>query len=136
MRGMTSADGKMSGNVQMVGSYDKHKSQKPKPEGGESGGAHDPDGHDEIKQVVAEHGPAHTHVIKKNEHGHMSETHHESGHVHHKDHASLEEAHEHGQHAMDEDGDHAQMGEDSEDRAGERDDMEQLPKTHAPSFMD
>jgi hypothetical protein len=136
MRGMTSADGKMTGNVQQVSSYDKHKGQKSKATGGDSGGVHGPDGHDEIKQVVAEHGPAHTHIIKKNAHGHTSETHHADGHIHHADHASLEEAHEHGMHAMDEDGDHAEMGEDAEDRAGERDEMEQLPRTKAPSYMD
>lgn len=133
MRGMTSGDGKMSGNVQTIGSYDKSKSAKPEPEKGD--GPMD-GGNDEMKGIVAEHGPAHTHVIKKSEHGHSSETHHESGHIHHADHGSLQEAHEHGMAAMEQDGEHAPMSEDSEDRAGERDAMEVKPRSKTPSFMD
>jgi len=100
MRGADSFDGKMSGNRQMVDRYNEAKGKKPakgqkkpKPTGGESGGVHEMGGHDEIKQVVAEHGPAHSHHVHKTPDGYHSVTHHEDGHVHHADHGSLEEAH-------------------------------------------
>lgn len=135
MRGMTSSDGKMTGNVQQVGSYDKSKSQKPKPEGGESGGVHEPSGHDEIKSVVGEHGSAHTVITKKKpEGGHHSTSHHEDGHVHEQDHESIADAQEHIQQAMD--GEHDEMGGESEERAGDRNEMERTPSKHAPSIMD
>jgi hypothetical protein len=150
MRGMTSSDGKMTGNVQTVGRYDESKKKsfpKPKPEGGESGGVHEEDGHDEIKQVVGEHGAAHKHIITigqdeggghSPEHGAMhvhSETHHADGHIHHADHASLAEAHEHGKVAM-EDAEHNPMGEDAMEDAGERGGAEHLSGKKTPSFMD
>jgi len=117
----------MHGNRQLVDAYDKDKGhgkpakrQEPKSRGGESGGVHEESGHDEIKSVVGEHGAAHKHVItKKPEGGYSSETHHESGHVHmHDHHDSIEQAHEHGAHAMD-DTDHLPMNQDQEER-GER----------------
>src|SRR5271170_6348098 len=150
MRGMTSSDGKMTGNIQTVGSYDKHKrgsAFKPaKAEGGESGGKHEADGHDEIKHVVEEHGASHKHVITVGqgedghspEHGTMhvhSETHHADGHVHHADHASLAEAHEHGKVAM-EDAEHNTMGEDAMEDAGERGGAEHMAHKSTPSFME
>lgn len=140
MKGLTSADGKMTGNVQSVGSYDKSKKQPHEsPSGGDSGGVHDPSGHDEIKEVVNTHGAADTHVITKNHQGTTgkevhSETHHKSGHIHHADHASLDEAHEHGKVAM-EDAEHNEMGDDAMEDAGERGGMEDSKHTsHAP-FM-
>lgn len=137
MRGMTSSDGKMTGNVQTVGRYDESK--KPKHKGPEMGsGAHDMDGggHDEIKHVVGEHGVADTHVITKSAHDGSvhSETHHESGHIHHQDHASLDEAHQHGKVAM-EDSEHNPMGEDATLNAGEREGAEKPAKMSTPSFM-
>jgi hypothetical protein len=131
MQGATSHDGKLAGNRQLVAAYDsdhgrrsKHLGQKPKESGGESGGVHEPSGHDEIKQVVAEHGPAHKHLITKGEDGsHHSETHHESGHVHHADHDSLDEAHEHGKQAM-EDTEDNPLNRESQNRAEERDRIE------------
>jgi hypothetical protein len=135
MRGATSSDGKMTGNVQTVGRYDEHKKAKPpSASGGESGGERDPEGHDELKQVVGEHGAAHEHVVTKTEQGHHSKTTHSDGHVHHADHASLDEAHEHGKVAM-EDAEHNTMGEDAAMDAGERGGPE-MPshKSHAP-FM-
>ena len=125
MRGASSKDGKLSGNRQMVEAYDKDKGhgsskkrhQEPSARGGESGGVHEPSGHDEIKQVAAEHGPAHTHTItRKDGGGYSSETEHEDGHVHsHEHHDTMAEAHEHGAHAMD-DTDHLPMNEDQEER--------------------
>lgn len=135
MKGMTSSDGRMTGNVQTVGRYEDHKKAKPKPSGGESGGVHEPDGHDELKSVVGEHGSAHKHIITKSDEGHHSETHHESGHVHHADHASLDEAHAHGKVAM-EDAEHNPMGEDAMDNAGGREGAERPAGRRVPSFME
>ncbi|SRR6266404_3595033 len=123
MRGASSKDGKLSGNRQLVEAYNKdkgHSSQEPKDEGGHSGGAHEPSGHDEIKSVVDEHGPASKHVItKKDDGGYSSESHHESGHVHrHEHHDTIADAHEHGAEAMS-DTDHVPMNQDQEER-GER----------------
>lgn len=127
MRGASSKDGKLHGNRQLVEAYNKDKSggQDGHRTGGHSGGVHDAEGHDEIKQVVGEHGKAHKHVIMRHEDGagYSSETHHESGHVHHHDyHGSLDEAHEHGMHAMGEegDGDHAPMDEEQQHGASGR----------------
>lgn len=122
MRGSSSRDGKLSGNRQLVEAYDKDKGhQAPKAGGGHSGGAHEPSGHDEIKQVVGEHGPAHTHTIRrKEEGGYSSSSEHEDGFTHeHDHHETLAEAHQHGASAMD-DGDHAPMDEGQEGRASER----------------
>lgn len=132
MKGITSRDGKMSGNRQMVDRYDStrpgagKKPQRPGGKGGESGGAHEASGHDEIKKVVREHGPAHGHHVMKSEGGgYESTTHHEDGHVHGPiSHGSIEEAHEHGAHAMD-DADHlGDMPRDDKDVADEHDDAE------------
>lgn len=134
MRGATSSDGKMAGNVQTVGRYDEHK--KPKApshsEPNDLGGG----GHDEIHQVVAEHGAADTHVITKSaKDGSVhSETHHKSGHIHHQDHASLDEAHQHGKVAM-EDAEHNTMGEDAMGDAGDRENSEHPMGKSTPSFM-
>ena len=110
MRGASSHDGKLHGNVQTVEAYNadhghgkpKSRLQRPHESGGHSGGAHDPSGHDEIKRLVGEHGPAHTHTIRRDEDGlgFTSEAEHEDGHVSHEEHETLEHAHEHGMHAM------------------------------------
>jgi hypothetical protein len=106
MRGETSKDGKMTGNVQLVRGHDMHKgggglkgASKGSPDGGKDEGGSD---HGEIDSVVAEHGPAQSHTITDNQDGTFSsQTTHASGHVHEKHgHPSLEHAHEHGEHAM------------------------------------
>lgn len=104
MKGETSSDGKMHGNVQLVRSHNAHKS------GGMKGGmeqsqSDDTDGasdHSEIQDVTAEHGPASSHTVTDNQDGTFSsQTSHADGHMHEKHgHKSLEEAHEHGKHAM------------------------------------
>jgi hypothetical protein len=115
MKGFETHDGKIAGNRQLVESYDKAHGKRPKHmaeehKGGEHGEGED-GMHGEIKSIVAEHGPAHKHVITKDKESgaHHSETHHESGHVHHADHGSLAEAHEHGLQAMGDDGEHTEM---------------------------
>jgi hypothetical protein len=105
MKGTSSKDGKLHGNVQMISRYDEskgHKPQKAHETGGESGGAHEESGHDEIKQVVEEHGPASKIEITHGEGGegeyHVT-SHHEDGHVHHATHDSAAMAHAHAAHA-------------------------------------
>lgn len=108
MAGYESHDGKIAGNRQLVESHDRAQGKRSKHMGAErSGTSRDGAGqggeeHGEIKSVVAEHGPAHAHHITKGRDGggFHSETHHESGHVAHADHETLEEAHEHGKEAM------------------------------------
>lgn len=142
MQGTSSKDGKLHGNRQMVDRYNESKAKKnrrPEARGGESGGVHEMGGHDEIKQVVAEHGPAMKHVITRSEEGegYHSETHHEDGHVHHADHETMEEAHEHGAHAMD-DAEHlGDMDHDDEHVAGEENALEERPshRTADVGFM-
>lgn len=141
MRGASSHDGKISGNRQLVHAYDsdhghKRGEGKPSSRGGESGGVHEESGHDEIKQVVAEHGPAHKHLITKHSGGggFGSETTHEDGHVHRTEgdhHPDLDHAHEHGQIAMGEaeDTDMQPMNEDARRGAGRRAAAEE------PAFM-
>ncbi len=106
MKGASSHDGKLHGNLQMIERYDesKGKQKKPKETGGESGGEHEAGGHDEIKQVVAEHGPAHKVVMTHDHDGQHSTvtSHHDDGHVHTahhdgEDHAEM--AHAHAAHA-------------------------------------
>lgn len=107
MKGISSKDGKMTGNVQLVERYDQskgHKPVRPKERGGESGGAHEESGHDEIKQVVEEHGPAHrVHIEHDHDGQHSTVTsHHEGGHKHvadfdGEDHHAM--AHAHAAHA-------------------------------------
>jgi hypothetical protein len=85
MKGMSSKDGKMHGNVQMIDRYNEskgHKPQRPHESGGESGGAHEPMGMDEMKQVVSEHGPAHKIEINHEEGQSRVTSHHEDGHKH------------------------------------------------------
>lgn len=125
----------------MVDRYNEAKGKggfkRPKAAGGESGGAHEPSGHDEIKQAVDEHGVAHSHHIMKTAQGYHSITHHEDGHVHHADHGSIQDAHEHGAHAMD-DADHlGDMPKDDEQVEREKDEEEMNPsrKTTNVGFM-
>jgi hypothetical protein len=104
MKGSSSTDGKMHGNVQMIDRYNESKNKKParpKERGGESGGEHEPSGHDEIKQVVAEHGPAHKLVIEHDHAGgeHHVTSHHEDGYVHRETLGTPEMAHAHAAHA-------------------------------------
>jgi hypothetical protein len=122
MRGAETFDGKLRGNRQIVDRYNEARGKKkreqgggggigtqpgalPKTTGGESGGAREASGHDEVKQVAMEHGPAHSHHVLRRPDGaeggrYHSVTHHEDGFVHHADHDSLEDAHAHGGHAM------------------------------------
>src|SRR6266704_4700462 len=132
LSGGSSRDGKLHGNRQLVEAYDKdhghkskHLAQRPKESGGASGGVHEPGGHDEIKQVVGEHGPAHTHEIhKKEDGGYSSTTHHEDGHVHeHDHHDTIADAHEHGANAMD-DTDHLEGNQETHARGEERHQIE------------
>ena len=105
MKGETSKDGAIHGNVQLVRSHNAHKSggKMGAPESGS--GSDNMDGgsdHSEIQDVTAEHGPAHSHTVTDNQDGTFSsQTQHADGHVHEKHgHKSLKEAHEHGEHAM------------------------------------
>ena len=132
MKGTSTFDGKMTGNRQLVDRYNESKGKgggakmrEPKERGGESGGRHEPSGHDEIKKVVDEHGAAVSHTIHKTHQGYSSVTHHEDGHVHGPvEHGSMEEAHEHGAHAFD-DADHlGDMPKDDEQVAKEADEAE------------
>jgi hypothetical protein len=100
MKGMSSKDGKMHGNVQMIDRYDEskgHKKERPHASGGDSGGVHEPMGMDEVKKVAMDHGPASKVEITHGEGGeggdHMVTSHHEDGHVHHSSHDSAAEAH-------------------------------------------
>ena len=115
MRGATSKDGKLAGNRQMVDRYDQSKgggAAKAEPKG-DAMDAGEKD-HAEIKDVVAQHGPAHTHIHTKDQGGkHHSETHHADGHVHHADHDTGDEAREHDKEAMDEDGEGAAEGDEA-----------------------
>lgn len=90
MKGMNSSDGKMSGNAQMVGSYEKSKKPQAAPEPS-MGGSEDP------TQVAAEHGPAHeVHIQHDHEGGkHSVHSKHGDGHEHHSEHGSAGEAHQH-----------------------------------------
>jgi hypothetical protein len=130
MRGSESYDGKISGNAQLVDRYNEakgksKKKQRPHETGGESGGAHAASQHDEIKNIVGEHGEAIHHAIHKTHQGYESVTHHEDGHVHHAEHDTLGEAHEHGMHAMGEDTAHlGDMGREDEEVAGEHEGAE------------
>jgi hypothetical protein len=102
MKSSTSHDGVLHGNTQMVDRYDEaHGKKRPKMTGGESGGAHEPEGHDEIKQVVDEHGPAHKIIIQHDHDGgeHHVTSHHEDGHIHKQMHDSATMAHAHAAHA-------------------------------------
>jgi hypothetical protein len=129
MKGLTSSDGKMTGNVQMVGSYNNRK-------GGESGGKHAPEGDDQNKHLSDEYGSAHTVITKKKpEGGFSTESHHEGGAVDHQDHDTLADAHAHGAMAMGEDAETSEMGDLGIDNASERSGIEKA-KTKTPSFMD
>ncbi|HEX8800422.1 MAG TPA: hypothetical protein VF772_17520 [Terriglobales bacterium] len=139
MRGSETFDGKIAGNRQMVDRYNEAKGRKkgikgalqspqterlPKTTGGESGGAREAGGHDEIKTVAEEHGPAGVHVIMRSPQGYHSITHHEDGHVHHADHATLGEAQEHGAHAMGDTEHLGDMPKDDYEVAEEKDEVE------------
>jgi hypothetical protein len=105
MKGETSKDGKISGNVQLVRGHDSHKGLKGASKGspdGKAGGGDGQDDHSEVDQVVDEHGPAMSHMISDNGDGTFdSHTVHADSHEHHKSgHPSLAHAHEHGEHAM------------------------------------
>lgn len=121
MRGMTSSDGKMTGNIQSVGSYDKHKGSK-------GGGGVIMHGDDADEG----HSPIKSHTVHKHADGHISSEDQE-GNV--TPHDTIDDAAEHMKMSMD-DGEHDEMNKDSEGRAGARDAMEKHPKQHAPSFMD
>ena len=136
MRGAETFDGKMSGNRQMVDRYNEtkkgKKKQRPHETGGESGGAHEASGHDEIKQVVAEHGPASSHHIFDRGEGHEEgryhvTTRHEDGHVHHADHETLEDAHAHAAHAHEDTAHLGDMPMEDEQIADQQENVEDFP---------
>lgn len=132
MRGEETFDGKISGNRQLVDRYNEAKGKppakgqkKPKQTGGESGGAREMGGHDEIKQIVGEHGQAHSsHILDRGE-GHPDGrfhvvTHHEDGHVHHADHEDMGSVHDHLVAAHEGDSEHfGDMNPDDEEVASE-----------------
>lgn len=154
MRGAESFDGKLSGNRQMVDRYNESKGKKkkegikgglkggpgtqpgalPKAGGGESGGEREPGGHDEIKQVVMEHGPASSHHTFDRGEGHHEgryhvTTRHEDGHVHHADHDTIEEAQTHAAYAHDDTGHLGDMGKDDYQVEQEKEGVESNPNT-------
>lgn len=117
MRGLTSADGKMTGNVQTVGSYNKSK--------GPGGGL--------IKQegdTVGGGEHVKSHHVHKHEDGHISSEDSEGNVTHHD---NIDEAADHMKTAMD--GETANMEDESGDRAEERGGIEDNPKHKTPSFM-
>ncbi|MBA0089159.1 MAG: hypothetical protein HRJ53_29565 [Acidobacteria bacterium Pan2503] len=152
MRGGVSDDGKLRGNRQIVDRYNESKGKKkkesrradserasaigalaserhPKETGGESGGVRERGGHDEIKQVVAEHGPSTSHHVHRRPDGHPdgkyhSVTHHEDGYIHHADHDTLGEAHAHGANALEDTAHLGDMGREDAEVAGEHEAME------------
>lgn len=145
MKGVSSFDGKLHGNSQTVDRYNEAHGKKPQrahETGGESGGAHEAEGHDEIKQVVAEHGPAHTvHVRHDHEaqHSHVV-SHHGSGHKHeahfdgegHEYQAHAHAAHAAGAHDSEElHQHHSDMGDEAGERSEERAEEEDSPGIHA-----
>lgn len=143
MRGSETFDGKISGNSQLVDRYNEAKGKKPakgqkkpKQTGGESGGAREIGGHDEIKQIVGEHGPAHsTHIFDRGE-GHPDGrfhvvTRHDSGHIHHADHDTLGDVHEHMAAAHEGDSEHfGDMTPDDEEVASEHAGSENVGGAH------
>lgn len=103
MKSMSSRDGKMHGNSQMVERYDSAKGGKmkmgmPNDSGGDSGGEHEPMGMDQIKQVAMEHGPATKMEMMMKDGMHMLTSHHEDGHKHMSMHESPAEMHAAGAH--------------------------------------
>lgn len=141
MAGFESHDKKIAGNRQLVEAYDKshgkksaHMKEPPKVEHMKDGAGGEE--HGSIHDVVAEHGPAHTHIHTVKGGKHHSETHHESGYVHHADHDSMQEAHEHGAAAMGDDGTHAEMEPDDAQVAEEENEEEMgHGKTEHVGFM-
>lgn len=156
MRGASSFDGKLTGNRQMVDRYNeaKGKGKKkeslkgagagadigtqpkslPKTRGGESGGVREAGGHDEIKNVVMEHGKAHGHHIydrgESSEGGrYHSVTHHEDGYVHHADHENMEDAQAHAAHAHEDTAHLGDMPKEDYGVAKEDEGVEQNPNT-------
>ena len=146
MRGAETDDGKIAGNRQLVDRYNEAKGkkkkssslkepvvtgpQRPGATGGESGGEREHGGHDEIKQVVMDHGPAHSTHIHHRGDGHEDGkyhvvSHHEDGHVHHADHSTLGAATEHAAHAHDDTEHLGDMPKDDYEVAREKEDMEE-----------
>lgn len=129
MRGMSSKDGKLSGNIQTVGRYEDSKQggrgadRRPDKGGGHSGGLHGQDGDDSqkpISNVIEEHGPAEFHSVEKHGNDFHSTTRHSDGHEHKATHSSLAEAHDHGKQAM-EDTESNENDHDSQDLSEQRD---------------
>lgn len=92
-------DGRSFGNRQRMAAYDERepkaeKKQEPEAEDGEQGG--EDVSHQDINEVVAEHGPAEK-IEMEHDHegGSHSVTSHHGGKKHHSEHASAEEAHHH-----------------------------------------
>lgn len=137
MAGFDSHDGKLHGNRQLVERYDESHGKKSKhmlgKAGGDDGEHQDGDGHEEIKSVVAEHGPAHKIQVQHDheaKHSTVISHHGEPGHRHeahfdgedHHVHAHAHAAHAAGVHDSDELHEaHSEGGEaDDEENAEER----------------
>lgn len=140
MRGSSSKDGKLHGNAQIVDRYDESKGHKPQrgsDTGGHSGGEHEASGHDEIKQVVADHGPASRVEITHGEGGEGGASKvvsHHGGHRHEAEFESAARAHAHAAHAggVSDSGElnEAHVGnqeEDTVERASDRGGIEERP---------
>jgi hypothetical protein len=92
--------------------------------------------HEEIKNIAAEHGPAHTVNMVHDREGQMSHVHsvHEDGHEHHADHKGeghVKHAHEHAMHAAGESPQHEEPDGDEHEQMGmggkDEDDFEAEP---------
>lgn len=101
---------KHSGNPEQHGFGGSTHGEHTEPDGDEGGGAEGPGGadgapdHAEIKQIAAEHGPAHTIHMMHDHANSTSHVHsiHADGHEHHHDHAHPDHvmhAHHHAMHA-------------------------------------
>jgi hypothetical protein len=151
MKGASTMDGKMHGNRQMVERYNEskgHKPARPKETGGESGGEHEMSGHDEIKQVVEEHGPAHKISMQHDHEGQHSTvmSHHEDGHKHNAEFDGVDHhhmAHAHAAHAAGihetsdlADAHSSDSGDLAMENAGRRSTIEQSGGSSGGGFMD
>jgi hypothetical protein len=89
-------DGKPFANRQQMKAYDERpKKAAPTAENGEAAGGEDEAMPQDIHEMVAEHGPAEKVEITHSEGKHAKVSHH-GGKKHMSEHASAEEAHQHG----------------------------------------
>jgi hypothetical protein len=104
--------------------------EKMKPEGEENSG-------EDIKSVVAEHGPAHhveIHHDKATNKHHVHSKHGEEEHEHHSVHDSAEEAHEHAGEAMGTNSDEPEDEEMGEEAGEEMPAMEEGSRNRIPGL--